>query len=73
MLRNSGMKKGIVLIAILGFFVVQLSNLFCTSKKFQNGQEAVLYWFQQHTDSLIRQLDSMDHLVLYGGDVVILQ
>lgn len=67
------MKKGIVLIAILGFFVVQLSNLFCTSKKFQNGQESVQYWFQQHTDSLIKELDSMDYLVLNGGDVVILQ
>lgn len=73
MLTTSGMKKGVVMIAIMSFFIVQISNLFCTAKKFKNGQEALLQWFQQQTDSLINDLDSMDHLVLSGSVGVVLQ
>jgi len=67
------MRKAVVLIAVMSFFMVQLSNLSCGEKKFTNGQDAVQQWFKLQTDSLLMDFDSMDTLVNGGAGLVALQ
>ncbi len=67
------MRKAIVLIAVMSFFMVQLSNLSCGEKKFKNGHDAVQQWFKLQTDSLLMDLDSMDTVVNSGGGLTVLQ
>ena len=67
------MRKAVVLIAVMSFFMAQLSNLSCGEKKFRNGQDAVQQWFKLQTDSLLMDLDSMDTVVNSGGGLLALQ
>jgi cytochrome c peroxidase len=67
------MRKAVVLIAVMSFIMIQVSNLSCGEKKFRNGQDAVQQWFKLQTDSLLMDLDSMDTVVNGGGSLVALQ